>query len=151
MIHRKFLDYYGDLTLKKIKVNDGWVIYCAKVNAQINEFRYLFVIVRDSMSLQDRMSLSNLNWVSFQTRTTNDYYSDVPSYNLFPTEPKKQILNDKLDLRDRSKVETLYSCKNTPINVKLIHEMRKNNIYQYPDTLFLYQALETYNCVVDLQ
>ena len=148
-VYGAFVDYYGNLKLKVIKVDAGWVFYGAKVSSGLNENRYIFVIVPQRLAPAEEATLEQLDWVSFQTRTTTDVHQ-VPTHNLYLDETRKQMIPDKITVVDRTADETHYVTDSLPIKVRLIHDPKKNNYLQYPDQAFMYQALETFRCVVDM-
>lgn len=148
-VYGAFIDYYGDIPLEMIKNDNGWVIYCTKVQSGLNDNRYIFVIVKASRSLPIKTTLNELDWVCFQTRTSQEVYQ-VPMINMNITESNRAALSDKITVVNRTKEETNYVTNSLPIKIRLMHDMKKNNYLQYPDSVLLYQALNTFNCVVDL-
>lgn len=135
--------------MKVIKSNDGWTVYCAKVQSGLNLNRYLFAIVPEKAYIGKESTLEQLDWVSFQTRSTEDAH-DVPVYTFFLDDKRKRMLSDMITVIDRTVECTNYVTTNLPIKISLIHDKKKNNTLQYPDKAFLYQALETYNCVIEI-
>jgi len=148
-VYNSFLNYFGNLQLKKIKCQNSYCIYAACNKTGLSVPRYLFAVVPERFSRADMATLSELRWVSLQTRTTNDVHS-VPTFTHLLSETQKKTLPHLCKIINRTQNESLYSTDNLPIKIKLIHEAKKNNYLQYPDNCKLYQALETYNCVVDL-
>lgn len=147
-IYGALLDYYGDIALKQIKNDAGWIVYGARVHSNLNENRYIFVVVQGGIGIPIETTLNQLDWVSFQTRTTSEAY-DVPVHNLLLDDSRKKVLTDEIQVVDRNENETQYIC-NLPCKIRLLHDPRKHNHLQYPDKALLYQALETYHCVIDL-
>lgn len=148
-VYGALVDYYGDLKLKLIKNENGWVVYAAKVFSGLNQNRYLFVITPIRAAKGEETTLEALDWVSFQTRTTDDVYQ-VPTHQLYLNDQRKKMLSDPITALERTQLETSYVTNDLPIKVKLIHDPKKKNSLQYPDKILLYQALETYQCVVEL-
>jgi hypothetical protein len=144
-----FVDYYGDITLSKIKESDGWTVYGAKIKSVTNLNRYIFAVVDSDLYRFPSYSLNDLDWVSFQTRMTDEVFN-VPAYDFLLDENKKKALKDKINIIERVDNTSIYVTPNLPIKIKLLHDPRKNNYLQYPDTALLYQALETYRCVIEL-
>ena len=148
-LYNSFLNYFGNLQLKKIKCQDGYCIYAACNKTGLSVPRYLFAVVPQRLSNSDVAKLSELRWISLQTRTTNDIHS-VPTFTHLLSETQKKALPDICKIINRTQHESLYSTDNLPVKIKLLHDSKKNNYLQYPDNCKLYQALETYNCVIDL-
>lgn len=148
-VYGAFVDFYGDIQLRLIKADGGWSVYCAKAYSGLNQQRYIFVVVPQRTVKQDTTTLDQLDWVSFQTRTTTDNYQ-VPTHNLYLDDTRKKMMSDKITVVDRTADETFYVTDSLPIKIRLLHDPKKNNYLQYPDQALLYQALDTYNCVVDV-
>jgi hypothetical protein len=148
-LYNSFLTYFGDVQLKKIKCDSGYCIYAASNKTGLSVPRYLFAVVPQRFSGAEMARLSELRWISLQTRTTNDIHA-VPTYTHLLSETQKKTLPHNCKIIDRTKNESLYTTDNLPIKIKLLHESKKNNYLQYPDNCKLYQALETYNCVIEL-
>ena len=148
-VYGAFVDYYGDLALRLIKNEDGWAVYAAKVYSGLNQNRYIFVIVPSRMVRNQEATLDQLDWISFQTRTTEDVYN-VPQHNVFLDDARKKLMSDRIAVIERVQDETHYVTNDLPIKIRLLHDPKKNNHLQYPDEARLYQALETYRCVIEL-
>ena len=148
-VYSVFINYYGDLTLRMIKNESGWAVYATRVYSGLNSYRYIFVVVPVVGQYPANVQLSQLDWVSFQTRTTEELH-DTPTTHLSLDENRKQILSDKITVISRDTNQTEYITNRLPIKIRLIHEQKKKNHLQYPDSATLYQALETYQCVIDL-
>lgn len=149
-VYRAFLDYYGDLQLKLNKRQDNYVIYACRVHSALNDYRYIFVVVHDDGFRAPVQQLSQLAWESFQTRTSSDFYGDVPLTDMVIPADRLQYVEHKLTILSRTRDKSEYTTHDLPINVVLLHDRRKNNSLQYPDEAKLYQALGTYQCVVTL-
>jgi hypothetical protein len=155
-IYGAFIDYYGDIALKRIKTEQGYNVYACRVTSGLSLPRYIFVVAptlgnASSVTALDgeTTSLNRLNWVSFQTRTSDENYS-VPSVTILPTRERGEKLSDIVIATNRTANDTQYICESLPINLTMVHDQKKKNIYQYPDKCKLYQALESYNAVVEI-
>jgi len=150
-VYGAFLDYYGNLPLKRIKQDQNFSVYAYSVGSGTLDNRYIFVVVPNgTRPLPESTKLNNLDWVSFQTRSTQDHYPGIPSGQLMMSEDRKKALPDVINNIERTLEKSVYFTIELPVKITLIHDPKKNNTLQYPDTCKLYQALETYNCVVDL-
>jgi hypothetical protein len=154
-VYGAFVDYYGNIELGLIRSEQGYDIYSSKVSSGLSMNRYIFVVVPSKTQQSytslgsETVYLNDLNWVSFQTRTTDDNYP-VPILTHFVNPDKKTKLPDDLNVVNRTTETTEFSCASLPVKVQLMHEIKKNNVYQYPDKCKFYQALETFNCVVEI-
>jgi len=148
-IYGALVDYYGDITMQRIKNADGWAVYAAKAHSGLNQNRYIFAIVPSRQAFAEHTTLNELDWVSFQTRTTDDVLN-VPTHHLYLTDERKKVLSDVITATGRTATETMYVTETLPIKIRLLHDPRKKNQLQYPDKAKLYHALDTFNCVIDL-
>jgi len=147
-VYKKFLDYYGDIRLALFKRETGWCIYGVRAGSGLAKYRYIFVIVPEHKCLGDFASLSQLEWVSFQTRTTEEYHTTLDEISFFPTPEQREALSEIISYVDRTSLKTTYVC-DLPISIALIHDPKKRNYLQYPDKAKLYQALDSFNCVIE--
>ncbi len=149
-VYGAFVDYYGDIPLQKIKGDSGFVVYAYGVTSGLGYNRYIFVVVSQGVrQLPETTSLNRVDWASFQTRTTEEHYK-VPSGALMLTDKRKEVLPDIINCIERTSDRTMYFTNELPVNITLVHDPKKNNTLQFPDQCKMYQALETYRCVVDL-
>lgn len=148
-VYGAFIDFYGDIELGYIKTVDSWTVYGAQVYSGLNQYRYIFVIVPTHTAQGSKVTLDQLDWISFQTRTTNDLHQ-VPTHQIFMDEKRQKTLSDQLTVINRTIDDTSYVTDGLPIKVRLMHDPKKNNYLQYPDKIKLYQALNTYRCVIDM-
>ena len=148
-VYGAFVDYFGDITLRLIKNENGWGVYAARTHSGLNQNRYIFVIVSSQSVSGEQATLNNLDWVSLQTRTTDDVHP-VPTHHIYLDEQKKEALPDIITAVDRTADETIYVTDALPIKVRLLHDPKKKNHLQYPDKTRLYNAINTFRCVIDL-
>ena len=148
-VYGAFVDYYGDIALRLIKNENGWAVYAAKVHSGLNQNRYLFVILPTTLAHANDVTLNQVDWISFQTRTTDDVYN-VPTHHLYLNDERKKTLSDIITCTTRTADETNYVTDHLPIRIKLMHDPKKKNHLQFPDKAKLYQALDTFQCVVEL-
>jgi len=147
-VYKKFLEYFGDIRLSLFKRESGWCIYGIRVGTGLARYRYIFVIIPEQKYQGDYASLSQLEWVSFQTRTTEEYHATLDEINFFPTPEQKEALSDIISHIDRTSIKTTYVC-DLPVSISLMHDPKKRNYLQYPDKAKLYQALDSFNCVIE--
>lgn len=152
VVYGAFVDFYGDISLNLIKNENGWAVYACRVHSGLGFMnRYIFAIVAapPHITPSQSVTLNNLDWVSFQTRTTEEMYN-VPTHQLFLTPAKKEVLSDKINAMERNRDSVFYVTPNLPIKVQLVKDYKRKSAEYYPDKALLYQALETFHCVVEL-
>jgi hypothetical protein len=148
-VYGAFLDFCGDIPMQMIRIEGDWVIYGTKVNSGLLMNRYIFAISPKMLQNPETTTLNQLNWVSLQTRTSDEVHS-VPSIDLVLSEARKNAMNDELNVVNRTSVHTEYITTTLPIRIRLMLDPKRNNSLQYPDKLLLYKAFNTFNCVIDL-
>lgn len=148
-VYGAIIDYFGDVPMKLFKDDNGWLVYGVKVQSALNDNRYIFAIVRSNGYKPIDTTLNQLDWVSFQTRTTDELLQ-VPTFTFLPKVENRQAASDIINVIDRNKDETTYRTVDLPIKIRLLHDPKKNNYLQYPDSAKLYQALDTFRCVIEM-
>lgn len=138
--------YFNKPEMVKIKDVDNHSMYMIKVHCLLtNDYRYLIAMVhKDNNNIGTQKRLSELFWVSFQTRTLPDNHN-IPRHPYESSFYKPLI--KKLERMQVTKELSIYKCDEFPIRVTLLH--RKPNINsEYHPTGNLLSALETYHTVI---
>ena len=140
--------YFDDPYMFKIKDIEKQSIYATKIQCLLgNVYRYLFVIIdKDINPINSRMKLTDLKWVSFQTRTLDDIYN-IPTHTYKPKNNNE--FTSLIELTEKKEEHTEYICKQFGIIITLLHT--KKGGYKYQDRGTLCAALETYNTVLTFQ
>ena len=151
IIRQSLIDYFGDLLMTKIQETEqsynkrSYSLYYAKIGCMLCvEDRYLIVVVdSDPYSINHLENLSQLNWISFQTRTI-----DKPPQGLRTQQiPSKinKLLTDKINLVEKKPDRYVYMSKTTPLKIELLFTKEDDN---YSNSGTIQSALDTYNCVL---
>lgn len=144
-----FVEYFNDPVMEKIKggVNgDLWV--CKIKSLLLNEnFRYIMLITpQDSKELGTQQKLSELNWLSLQTREMNKIIR-----------VKEHVYNNKSSILSGFKVQkstddddaVYYNCTNNGKDIPIyISLLKKKNGVEYQSNGTLVRVLETYQSVI---
>lgn len=140
------VDYFDNPVFEKLKNEDGYSIYICKIySLLLNENRYLIAITEpDNYPIKKKIPLSDLKWISFQTRILSDN-KDVIQHS-YTIKKKYQSLHIQKSLQDNSM--SIYQMTNNefPIEITLLHT--KNNEYEYPTNGNLVSCLETYQTII---
>lgn len=141
--------YFDSPQLQKVKEDDLYSIYVCKIQTLLlNEYRYLVAVVyKDSFPIGHILPLTELKWISFQTRILeSDIYYNVVTHNY-------QIKNThayyfKVFKISSCKENTMYSVQSNeyPIQILLIHQ--KGLDQEYPVSGTLVSCLETYQTIL---
>lgn len=162
-IYNIFIDYFNDVSLIKLKNENGYSIWYAKIASMLSiDDRYLVVVVENTNhapnKIYDNVNLSKLRWTSLQTRTI----SNKNFYNTHKTKLQSQSIkgqnnmlsniiineiNDVCNINEKNKktCRKTYVCTNLPLTVELLYE-DENTVYSSKGTLK--SSIETYNCVI---
>lgn len=149
-VQKSIFELYGDPVMTKVKTvrngNTQLSLYYARVGCMLCvDDRYIIAVVdSDPFPVETTQYLSDLTWVSFQTRTLNDIGVELKSQQIPQTKPSG-ILNDKISSIEETTTRKTYECATLPVKVELLYSSENDG---YADTGTLYSALETYSCVL---
>ena len=143
-IYELFVNYFNNPKMFKIKDVENLSIYMCKTYCLLSrECRYIIVIEnKNNDELMSYKKLSNIEWISLQTRTLSDNH-DLESHSYVRT--KKSPLNCDIFFKDKNNNSINYYCKKYPIDIELLYTER-NNDYQKEGTLI--SAIETYQTII---
>lgn len=142
-----FNDVFSNLIFYKVKT-DEYSVYMARIYSQENYFKYVVLVVHNKDAKLNTARIGDLNWVSLQTRSITDNY-DIPEQNIDYKKLDQRYAYDKIRIivKDRNEERTSYTSS-IPIELILLHNIRKKSVQQYADTMDIRQALATFQCVV---
>ncbi len=126
-------------------------VYYCKINCLLGKYkRYIIVFVKkDTNKIGHTELLSNLPWISLQTREIEmDYKIGKHSY-----EPRLlQSLYKTIKIKERNKDCSTYSCDEYPIlTITLLHDPNIKSEIQYGNTGTIVNALETYKTILTIR
>lgn len=152
-IYNKFTSYFDNPSLTKTSSQGISSVYMAKVNSGLMlDNKYLIVIVNGDMAqLGSTRNLSQLKWVSLQTRTVKSLGLDKEfKLSGFTYSPKRTSpFTDKILLKNRAEGSSIYHHENLKdLTVTLLNSEKMQ--YEYPPQGTLSAALETYRTVLVL-
>ena len=145
-VYNIFVQYFDNPTFTKTKNTSDHTIYMCKLNVHLaNATRYLVCIVpRDVFFVGDTQPLSNLKWVSFQTRSLSEPFNVKLKHGY---QAKHQApFNSKIIETSRDQNEVKYRSLELPLEISLL--ITDKLMYDYPSEGRLNGALETYNTIV---
>jgi len=147
-VYKSFVEYYNDPNMSKIKndENNNLSVYaCKTVCMLINKCRYIIATVpKDSYQIGTKFSLSQIEWINFQTRVLEGKYN-VPSHSFQST--SNFPMNSKIIEYSKDENITSYNCDHFKIKVHLLHT-KDNNLWEYTRMGKLSSALETYQTII---
>ena len=154
-IYKIMTYYFENPVLTKTSQQGISSVYAAKVNTGLMlDNKYLIVIVNnssrdersESVPIGTKMRMSDLQWVSVQTRTVRDQLNvDKFSY----TPKKHSPFTDRIVLTDRNDSSSNYRHENLKeLSITLLNSEKMQ--YEYPEYGTLGAALETFKTVLVL-
>lgn len=145
-IYPIFSEYFNNPTMTKIKNQENLSLYIVKSYCLTSRFcRYIICFVdADDTPMNGEKQLSDLRWVSLQTRTLEDRHNcSTHGY-----EPKLEgPLICKIFKTKVSKEASTYNCEEFPVTVTLLHT-EKNTSESYQQTGTIIHALETWQTII---
>jgi hypothetical protein len=144
-VYQLFTEYYDNMTLRKVKDDDKFSVYMARLQCLLlNEQRYLIAVIpRDQFPPSHQKPLENLRWVSLQIRNLEEEYSIQPqTYNMKRT----QDFQRRIKVESRNENVTTYNVQDLPIKLSLLHT--RGQEYEYPNEGSLISALETFRTII---
>ena len=145
-MYKAFDNYFNHPIMFKIKNINNCSMYMIKSSCLLsNECRYIICFIpEDSLIIGTKEHLSNLKWISFQTRTLSDKH-DLPSHSYQPI--KEGPLNAIITRTSMCPELSTYKCDAFPLTVTLINKKTESD-YQPRGTIIA--ALETYSTIITL-
>ena len=137
-------DSYGYLTFYRVKMTDEAGIYAARIETLLGkDERFVMAVVPHHMAIKPHARLNELHWVSFQTRSLPTTY-DIPKQPQFNAD----FPSIKLQVKERSEGKTRYYSP-FPVEIELLHNLRRKTAYQFNDVITLSFALKTWDCLIN--
>ena len=113
-----------------------------------NEQRYIVaVILEDNMPIGTNKKLADLQWKSFQTRTSSEKYQGVRSFVYDQKRNDPYTSQIRLVKRENNNCE--YISDTIPITITLLVPKGKS-MYEYQPKGTIASALETFNTIITI-
>jgi hypothetical protein len=151
---RQLSKMFNDPVLQKVEEVGNASIYKARVDSMLvaSAMKYVVVIsVHDNTPIFEKKKLSQINWVSFQTRQIQKHHIDKSLYNL----PEMRIQYHEIPslLKDKiTKMETYddrveYMSENVPVKIILLTENKDKGQALKNDST-IERALSYFNTII---
>ena len=142
-VYNLFTDYFRDPGMTKIKDIDNYSMYMTKIHSLLGiEHRYVIAFVfKDEKPLGNKENLSNLKWLSLQTRTMTEEH-DLPFHTYIP---RRTTLDKKINITQRNERSCSYAVDGLPIIITLL---QKGKTMNYVSSGSVVSALETYSTII---
>lgn len=140
-------NYFESPVLQKTENKSTSSIYMCKIKTLLAspEQRYLIAITPlDRNQIGKRISLENISWKSFQTRSLINLEIDLPVHKY--SQKNHSDYTIPVSLINRYEDHTDYIINNYNSTVTLLH--KNKNLYEYPPNGNLAACLETYKTII---
>ena len=139
--------YFDNPKLTKIEDKEnGLSIYAGRVRSGlIVNRKYLFVFATsDNYPIGTQVSMSNLNWVSIQTRTLQ---KEIKCGNIDYSIKKSAPYNGTVTLKEKTDTHYTYTSQDLP-KLSIILLVDNSNVFEYPTRGTITSCIETFNTLI---
>jgi|688.fasta_scaffold09199_14 hypothetical protein len=147
-------EMYPDVLTVKVVDNQGFGIYKAIIDTMTSgDTKYIVLIVpRDSQTrVGTQRYVSQLPWVSFQTRSTEEIYKEMNGFKLSPQPyqlaSKKSLLYDKIRVVEERPDRWVYKPENVNVKVELLKRKPED---QFAQEGYIANALEAFRTIITI-
>jgi hypothetical protein len=156
-LRQQLAESFRNPFMKKVNEVRGLSIYKARVNNMLiaAQPHYIVAIVpRDNYPIFQTRQLSDLKWISFQTRQVqkNDKDEDIdsiPSCEMPSQTTKAILLNDNIVKISQTEEKVEYISKTLPCQI-IILPQGQNKSAKFQENSNFYKALMYFNTVVTI-
>lgn len=148
-IYEEFDRYFNyPVLFKTHDIENEYSVYMCKIYCLLStEWRYIVAIIpKDSVPVGVAERLSELPWISFQTRTMPINHSSITPHTYTPK--KTSFLSKILTKVNNDNLSATYKCQDLPITVTMLYTKQSTTHYQ--DKGNIQAALETYQTIITL-
>jgi len=147
-VYTLFSSYFDNPIMKKIRDVNSHSMYGVKIHALLGIVsRYVIAFCKqDVYPIGNEVSLSNLRWVSIQTRTLDENYP-VHTHTYIPA---RHYLTNEINLFKQDNTKYSYTVEELPLLVTLLPSGKSQGM-EYNSKGTLVTALETYNTIVNFK
>lgn len=144
-IYNIITSYFDNPLMIKVKSDRNLAFYAIKSSSNLlKDARYLIALTpEDGIPIGTPKSLSDINWVSFQTRTLTEDWK-VPTHKY--TDKETGPWNTPIQLHHKDANYTYYYRCQYPIEIALL--TARTSFPNYPDKGTIDKALETFQTVI---
>ena len=148
-VRNAIAELFDGFIMTKTQQFQSFGIYKASVESQSgNEQKYIVAIIPNDQQyiVGSNFYLKDLNWINFQSRSTDDTLNEFANYNLKPQQysiKKENILFDKIKLGGELETKHIYIPDNLPITVELILKKSDQTFAQEGTVISAIQLFQT--------
>ena len=148
-VRNAIAELFDGFIMTKTQQFQSFGIYKASVESQSgNEQKYIVAIIPNDQQyiVGSNFYLKDLNWINFQSRSTDDTLNEFANYNLKPQQysiKKENILFDKIKLGGELETKHIYIPDNLPITVELLLKKSDQTFAQEGTVISAIQLFQT--------
>lgn len=140
--------HFRNLQFTIVDEKDGYAIYGAGIQSQLaGKKRYVLLFVKSQFATQRQASINELNYDNLQTRELSYSYKLKPQ----PFVPSQKVEDVLFESIQRTKEKTVYRSHGLPLQIELLHDPKKQTVYQYNNKVTLTAALGMFNTVITVE
>ena len=141
-------EYFQNIVFQKVEHKENFIIYAANVRSSYGSADKTFALafVPTHLAIMDRATLHDLNWSNLQTRLLPNGYPLQPQRWDIP--PKSPAVMFKIVDRNAQRSKYVVDGPHGDVEMVLIHDPKKNTMYQYHNTMNIIAALMSFRCVI---
>jgi hypothetical protein len=146
-IRKSVANYYPNIYMTKVKYENGYSIYYAKIRQLISiEEHYIIAISEENFyPLNATVPLESVKWISFQTRIIKkcEYKIKGQALNL---QTANETLHSQINLKERKIDRFVYLSEEYPITVELL-KSKSGDVFAEKGTIK--GCLDTFSCIIN--
>ena len=137
-------------TMYKTNIFNNLSVYKCPIECLLcNGTRFIVTIVEnDNGMIGSTKQLSNIPWISFQTRYEENGDDIIRKHNMQGhkyAKPAKTILDDVITQTRIKENSLVYNCDNLPLEIEIL---KQNKDEDYAETGSVSSALELFNTII---
>ena len=153
MIRQKINNVFSNFLMTKVEQFNEYGIYKALVDAlTTGDSKYIVAVVpNDNLQIGSERLLSSLNWVCFQTRTTDNVRREFNNIEVYPQSyfiNSSNNVADPVKLVDEKRTHFLYRPDNLPLKIEVLKLSGSDNFASRGTVL---SALELYQTILTIE
>ena len=153
MIRQKINNVYRNFIMTKVEQYNEYGIYKALIDAlTTGDSKYIVVVVpNDQSPIGSERLLSSLNWICFQTRTTDNIGQEFNNIQVYPQSyyiNSSNNISDPVNLVDEKRTHFLYRPENLPLKIEVL---KLNSSDSFASRGTVTSALELHQTILTIE
>ena len=138
--------YFSTLIFQYVETKQSHAMYIAIIKSRTDKQQCVIAFVPEHLAIQTKAHLSDLPWKNLQTRLCSQGTYKIQPQSWSP--PNLAGLPEvMLNVTERKEGYSVYKATNFPFEVLMINSAKKKSIYQYPNTMNIYYAIDQFQTI----